>query len=81
MRDETAYAEIYFFAQQRFLVKKLKVGTKAVATGKVKPGRTARIITEASLPAMNKDDEQESLGILPVYSLAVLLRRMIYRLL
>ena len=70
VRDETAYAEIYFFAQQRFLVKKLKVGTKAVATGKVKPGRTARIITEASLQPMDKDDEQESLGILPVYSLA-----------
>ena len=70
VRDETAYAEIYFFAQQRFLVKKLKVGTQAIATGKVKPGRTARIITEASLQPMDNDDEQESLGILPVYSLA-----------
>lgn len=70
VRDETAYAEIYFFAQQRFLVKKLKVGNKAIATGKVKPGRTARMVTEASLQPMDKEDEQESLGILPVYSLA-----------
>lgn len=70
VRDETAYAEIYFFAQQRFLVKKLKVGNKAIATGRVKPGRTARMVTDASLQSMDKEDDQESLGILPVYSLA-----------
>ena len=52
------------------MVKKLKVGNKAIATGKVKPGRTARMVTEASLQPMDKEDEQESLGILPVYSLA-----------
>lgn len=70
VRDETGYAEIYFFAQQRFLVKKLKVGMKAIATGKVKPGRTARMVTEALLQTVDKDDEQEGFGILPVYSLA-----------
>ena len=70
VRDETGYAEIYFFAQQRFMVKKLKVGMKAIATGKVKPGRTARMITEALLQTVDTDDEQEGFGILPVYSLA-----------
>ena len=70
VRDETGYAEIYFFAQQRFMVKKLKVGMKAIATGKVKPGRTARMVTEALLQTVDNDDEREGFGILPVYSLA-----------
>ena len=70
VRDETGYAEIYFFAQQRFLVKKLKVGAKAIATGKVKPGRNARMVTEASLQILESENEQVGLGILPIYSLA-----------
>lgn len=70
VRDETGYAEIYFFAQQRFLVKKLKIGMRAIATGKVKPGRTARMVTDALLQTLDKDDEKEEFGILPVYSLA-----------
>lgn len=70
VRDETGYAEIYFFSQQRFLVKKLRAGMNAVVTGKVKPGRIGRIVTEAVLQTVETEGQAAAPGILPVYSLA-----------
>ena len=69
VRDETGYADIYFFMGQRFLAKKYKPDTTLLFTGRVKKGRTAKHVGEASCTVIDADFE-EGLGIIPTYALA-----------
>ncbi|HIU64576.1 MAG TPA: ATP-dependent DNA helicase RecG [Candidatus Avacidaminococcus intestinavium] len=69
--DETGFAEIYFFAHQRFLIKKFKPEQHVVITGKVKAGRSAKMVTDATLQVVEESEgEPTGLGILPVYNLS-----------
>ncbi|MEG2342624.1 MAG: ATP-dependent DNA helicase RecG [Acidaminococcaceae bacterium] len=70
LRDATAYAEAYLFFNQRFQAKKLKPEMKVLVTGKVKPGRTAKTITEVFIQPLEEQGSQQGLGILPIYNLA-----------
>lgn len=70
VRDESGYAEIYLFSQQKFQVRNLKNGMQVLVTGKVRPGRTARSVTEATLQPVLSDGEALGMGILPIYRLA-----------
>ena len=69
VRDETGYADLYFFQGQRYLVQKLKPDTQVLIMGKVKQGHTAKVVGEVSCQPLQEDSLEESLGILPVYSL------------
>ncbi len=69
VRDETGYAEIFLFFHQRFQLKQLKVGQKVLVVGKVLPGHTAKSISGANISSLNEKNDQQGLGILPVYSL------------
>ncbi|MBQ9764084.1 MAG: ATP-dependent DNA helicase RecG [Phascolarctobacterium sp.] len=69
VRDETGYADIYFFMGQRFLAKKYKPDTTLLITGRVKKGRTAKHVGDASCTVIDADFE-EGLGIIPTYALA-----------
>lgn len=69
VRDETAFAEIYLFGGQRYLMRKFKTGSKLLITGRVKPGRTAKMVSEPLLQVCDKDALEHTLGIMPVYPL------------
>ena len=69
VRDETGYADIYFFMGQRYWAKKYKPGTTLIIIGRVKSGRTAKMVSEAHCQELGEDFEQ-GLGIVPTYSLA-----------
>ena len=69
VRDETGFAEIYFFMGQRYWAKKFKPGTTLLIVGRVKSGRTAKMVSEAHCQELGEDFEQ-GLGIVPTYSLA-----------
>lgn len=69
VRDETGYATVYFFMGQRYSAKKLRPDTQVLITGKVKPGRTSKVVGEATVQEI-KDEEAQTPGILPVYSLS-----------
>ncbi len=67
VRDDTGYAEIYLFGSQIFRARTLKNGMPVVISGKIQPGRTAKMVTEATID--NKEETIES-SIIPVYSLS-----------
>ena len=69
VRDETGFADIYFFMGQRYLAKKYKPGTILLIVGRVKSGRTAKMVSEAHCQELG-DDFEQGLGIVPTYSLA-----------
>ena len=69
VRDESGYAIAYFFMGQRYSAKKLRPDTQVLITGKVKPGRTSKVVGEATIQEI-KDEEAQTPGILPVYSLS-----------
>lgn len=69
VRDETGYATVYFFMGQRYSAKKLRPDTQVLITGKVKPGRTSKVVGEATVQEL-KEDEAKTPGILPVYALS-----------
>lgn len=68
VRDETGYADLYFFMQQRYMAKKFKADEKLLITGRVKQGRTAKMVSEVF--CQDAEGENNLLGIWPVYSLA-----------
>lgn len=69
VRDETGYANLYFFMGQRYAAKKLKNGMELIITGRVRPGRTqAKSVSEVTVQAA--DEENHAPGIVPVYALA-----------
>ncbi len=69
VRDETGYANLYFFMSQRYKAQKLKVGTRLVITGRVKPGRSAKNVSECQVQELG-EGEGSALGIVPVYPLS-----------
>ena len=69
VKDETGYAEIFLFGAQRFQVRRFKVGSRILVTGRVKPGRTAKAVSEVLLQQCDEDNLDKSVGILPVYNL------------
>lgn len=69
VRDETGYATVYFFMGQRYSAKKLRPDTQVLITGKVKSGRTSKVVGEATVQEI-KNEEAQTPGILPVYSLS-----------
>ena len=69
VRDETGYANVYFFMGQRFMARKYKPDTALLITGRIKGGRAAKMVSEATCIVIENDFEQ-ALGILPNYHLA-----------
>lgn len=69
VRDESGYAIVYFFMGQRYSAKKLRPDTQVLITGKVKPGRTSKVVWEATVQEI-KDEDAKTPGILPVYALS-----------
>ena len=69
VRDETAYASLYFFGGQRYKASKLKIGDELQVIGRVRPGRTTKSVSEIEFQAIGKD-EACAPGIMPVYALA-----------
>lgn len=69
VRDETAYASLYFFLSQRFSAQKLKPGMEILVMGRVRPGRTARTVSEVQVQPFEAQ-EQKKPEILPVYALS-----------
>ena len=49
VRDETAYASLYFFMNQRYSAQKLKPGMELLIMGRVRPGKTTRTVSEISM--------------------------------
>ena len=69
VKDETGYAEIFLFGAQRFQARRFKPGSRLLITGRVKPGRTAKAVSEVLLQPCDEDNLDRSVGILPVYNL------------
>ena len=69
VRDETGYANVYFFMGQRFMARKYKPDITLLITGRIKGGRAAKMVSEATCIVIENDFEQ-ALGILPNYHLA-----------
>ncbi|MGI6262406.1 MAG: ATP-dependent DNA helicase RecG [Succiniclasticum sp.] len=70
VRDDTGYAELFFFGAQRYYLRRLKPGMEVLVTGRVKPGRSAaKTVSEANISPLDEDSLHHTLGILPVYSL------------
>lgn len=69
-RDETGYADLYFFAHQRYMAQRLKPDMQVLVMGRVKAGRTAKMVSEVSCQPLDMEGgAMEGLGIWPVYSL------------
>lgn len=69
VKDETGYAEIFLFGAQRFQARRFKAGSRILVTGRVKPGRTAKAVSEVLLQPCDEETMDRSVGILPVYNL------------
>ncbi|MBQ7882778.1 MAG: ATP-dependent DNA helicase RecG [Phascolarctobacterium sp.] len=69
VRDETGYADLYFFMAQRFFARKYKPDTVLMITGRVKGGRNVKMVSEVNCQVIDADYEQ-GLGIVPTYNLA-----------
>lgn len=68
VRDETGYADLYFFMNQRYMAKKLKIDERLMITGRVKQGRSAKMVSEVFYQTAESADALT--GIWPVYSLS-----------
>lgn len=68
VRDETGYADLYFFMNQRYMAKKLKIDERLMITGRVKQGRSAKMVSEVFCQTAESADALT--GIWPVYSLS-----------
>ena len=69
VRDETAYASLYFFLHQSYSAQKLKPGTELLVMGRVRPGKNTRSVSEVSVQMLEHGEEQTP-EIVPVYSLS-----------
>ncbi|MGM9569908.1 MAG: ATP-dependent DNA helicase RecG [Phascolarctobacterium sp.] len=69
VRDETAYASLYFFLHQSYSAQKLKPGMELLVMGRVRPGKNTRSISEVSVQVLEPGEEQNP-EIVPVYSLS-----------
>ncbi len=70
VRDDTGYAELFFFGAQRYYLRRLQPGMDVLVTGRVKPGRSAaKTVSEANISPLDEESLAHVMGILPVYSL------------
>ena len=68
VRDDTGYADLYFFSGQRFMAQKLDIGQTLMICGRVKQGRGVKIVSEVD--CSEAEQAAQAPGILPVYALA-----------
>lgn len=68
VRDDTAYATLYFFMHQSYSAQKLRIGSEVLVMGRVRPGKANRSVTEIMLQTLEAD-EMHKPEIVPVYSL------------
>lgn len=69
VRDATGYAELFFFQGQRYMAQKLKPDMQVLIMGKVKPGKTSKLVGEVNCQPLPEEGVEDCLGIMPVYSL------------
>lgn len=69
VRDETGYADLYFFRNQSYMAKKINLGDELLIIGRVKAGKMAKMAAEVAFQTVGSE-AASSLGIIPVYSLA-----------
>jgi len=79
VRDATGYAEIYLFGGQRFLARSLKPEVEVLISGRIKPGRTAKSVSEPLIQSLSADHLQQMNAILPVYNLTESLTQQVLR--
>lgn len=68
VRDDTAYATLYFFMHQSYSAQKLRIGSEVLVMGRVRPGKANRSVTEIMLQTLEADELHKP-EIVPVYSL------------
>ena len=68
VKDETGYAEIFLFGAQRFQARRFKAGSRILVTGRVKPGRTAKAVSEVLLQFCDEESLDKSVGTDPAKS-------------
>lgn len=68
VRDDTGFAELYFFGATRYWVRRFKVDDELLIIGRVKAGGVAKMVTPEMVQLFEGDVTAP--GILPVYSLS-----------
>ena len=68
VRDDTAYATLYFFMHQSYSAQKLRIGNEVLVMGRVRPGKANRSVSEIMLQTIEADEVHKP-EIVPVYSL------------
>ena len=68
VRDDTAYATLYFFMHQSYGAQKLRIGSEVLVMGRVRPGKANRSVSEIMLQTLEADEVHKP-EIVPVYSL------------
>lgn len=68
VRDDTAYATLYFFMHQSYAAQKLRIGSEIIVMGRVRPGKAHRVVSEIMLQSLAADELQKP-EIVPVYAL------------
>ena len=68
VRDDTAYATLYFFMHQSYSAQKLRIGSEVLVMGRVRPGKANRSFSEIMLQTLEADEVHKP-EIVPVYSL------------
>lgn len=69
VRDESGYAALYFFGTQRYKAQKLKPDMLLQITGRVRPGKIMKSVSEVDIQVTDVDNT-ETPGIVPVYALS-----------
>ena len=69
VRDETAYASLYFFMNQSYSARKLKPGMELLVMGRVRPGKATRVVSEVNVQLIEAGEELHP-RIEPVYALS-----------
>ena len=69
VRDETAYASLYFFMNQSYSARKLKPGMELLVMGRVRPGKATRVVSEVNVQLIEAGEELQP-RIEPVYALS-----------
>lgn len=68
VRDDTAYATLYFFMHQSYSAQKLRIGNEVLVMGRVRPGKANRSVSEIMLQTLEADEVHKP-EIVPVYAL------------
>lgn len=68
VRDDTAYATLYFFMHQSYSAQKLRICNEVLVMGRVRPGKANRSVTEIMLQTLEADEVHKP-EIVPVYAL------------